>query len=166
MLPDDPRVRGHPVALPSQAMGDDSAERDRASGREVPDLAINGQGLVALATALLGAGAALRFRARGSSMEPFILDGDVLTVEPATIAAVRVGDVILHKLGPGAPVAHRVLKKICKAGACFALARGDAQRAHLDRVASADLLGRIVLAEREGKGLLSCWVAGRPSPGS
>lgn len=55
---------------------------------------INGQDLSSLMQAVLAHGAAFRFRARGSSMTPFIQDGDVLTVSPPSQLKPALGRVV------------------------------------------------------------------------
>jgi len=67
-----------------------------ADGCAVPGgvLSLSGDAVRELLTAVVSRGAAFRFTARGASMRPFILDGDVLTVSPVHGSGPRVGDVV------------------------------------------------------------------------
>ena len=62
-----------------------------------------------LAAEILAEGRALRFKARGGSMYPFVRDGDVVHVKPVEGSAVGVGDVVLCRYGENRLVAHRVI---------------------------------------------------------
>lgn len=57
--------------------------------------------------AKLQAGETVSFRPRGTSMMPRIASGQLCTVEPVAIAALKVGDVVLCKVG-GAEYLHLV----------------------------------------------------------
>ena len=52
----------------------------------------------AISTTVLTGGMKLRFRANGSSMRPFIRDGDVLTVENVEVRELTPGEIILVRL--------------------------------------------------------------------
>lgn len=64
-----------------------------------------------LMPAVLEKGRPFRFEARGTSMEPFIVDGDILTVVPLVGSRPRPGDVaaFVHPASGGVRV-HRVVK--------------------------------------------------------
>jgi signal peptidase I len=111
---------------------------------------VNSAELGELAGELLGRGAALRVRARGGSMAPFIHDGDVVTIEPVTDRGVLVGDVVLYRTAAGGLVAHRVLRKIMGCGAEALLVRGDATSGPYDQVLPEQVLGKVVSLERDG----------------
>ena len=57
--------------------------------------------------ARLQSGEVVSFRPRGTSMMPRIASGQLCTVEPVTVAALDVGDVVLCKVG-GAEYLHLV----------------------------------------------------------
>ena len=58
--------------------------------------------LLALLKKTLARGAPFRFTATGSSMIPFVRDGDEITVSPLGGAAPRIGDVVaLRRRGAG-----------------------------------------------------------------
>src|SRR5512142_2476662 len=74
----------------------------------VLDLA--GPDLEALLRAVLARNVPFRFRARGSSMHPFLRDGDQVTVSPATGALFHSGDVVAF-VDPavGRLIVHRII---------------------------------------------------------
>ncbi len=70
-------------------------------------------------------GKKFRFKAKGNSMFPFILDGDVLTLEPIGTTDISVGDVtaLVHPK-TGNLIIHRVVRKkknrlLIKGDNCF-----------------------------------------------
>ena len=72
-----------------------------------------------LALELLGRGEAVRVRARGASMRPFVLDGDVLLLRAGPP---RIGDVVLLRQGDFG-LLHRVVARDRAGSLCIA---GDA----------------------------------------
>jgi len=58
---------------------------------------------------LLRRGARVRFRATGRSMQPTILEGEAITVEPVAPAAITPGDILLYRWKRGV-IAHRVIR--------------------------------------------------------
>lgn len=60
--------------------------------------------------AVLKEGRTVQFRPRGHSMMPLIKSGELCTVEPATVAAIQDGDIVLCKVR-GAVYLHKVLAK-------------------------------------------------------
>ena len=101
----------------------------------------------ALAAELLGRGSRLRFRARGTSMHPFIQDGDLVTVEAAAAGTPRRGDIVLARLASGRLVVHRVRQ----VGPDSLLVQGDAVPAPDGRLGLASVLGRVTAVERAGR---------------
>lgn len=74
------------------------------------ELHIDGEGLISLMAAVLERGAVFRFKARGSSMTPFIRDGDLITVEPITRRRVGTGSIVAFtRPETGQLVVHRVI---------------------------------------------------------
>lgn len=108
---------------------------------------VNGAEFGALAADLLGAGHALRFRARGGSMHPAIRDGDALWVSPS--APVRRGDVALCRAAAGRVLAHRV---VCVTEAGIQT-QGDALACPDPPVPWEQVLGRVTAVERAGRRL-------------
>ena len=100
----------------------------------------------ALAARSLRLGTTLRVRARGGSMLPFFLDGDVLVVRPAAAAEVRIGDVICYEPPSGGLCLHRVVAREERGF----VTRGDALT-YVEVVPDAALLGLVTACERHGR---------------
>jgi len=97
----------------------------------------------------------VHLRARGSSMLPFLRDGDVLEIRPAAPAEIHVGDVICYEPSPGTLCLHRVVA--CD-GRGF-VTRGDALT-HVEVVPAGSVLGRVRAVERRGRAWrLDTWSA-------
>jgi signal peptidase I len=99
-----------------------------------------------LAVESLRRGNPLRLRARGGSMLPFLIDGDVLVVRPAAIAEIRIGDVICYEPPSGGLCLHRVIGREERGF----VTRGDAL-AYAEIVPDAALLGVVAARERGGR---------------
>lgn len=106
---------------------------------------------VALGRALLADGAPLRFVVRGASMWPALRRGDVVEVEAASVASLRVGDVAVFRQG-AVLLAHRVIEVLNPPGGPGRLRlRGDTRRAAEGPLGERELLGRIRQCERRGR---------------
>ena len=99
-----------------------------------------------LAVESLRRGNPLRLRARGGSMLPFLLDGDVVVVRPAAVAEIRIGDVICYEPPSGGLCLHRVIGREERGF----VTRGDAL-AYVDTVPDVALLGVVIARERHGR---------------
>ena len=110
------------------------------------ELPLSGLALLELMRAVLAKGVPFRFCARGWSMAPFILDGDVITVSPLRQAKPRLGEVVAYvRPGTGNLVVHRVIAR--RAGA--AIIQGDNRLENNDEVIGLEnILGRITNVER------------------
>ena len=98
-----------------------------------------------LCEAVLTSGNRVRFHARGASMQPNLLDGDLVTAEPLGSAVAERGQILLTQGAEGLRV-HRVVRA-SSTGAL--ITRGDASLEN-DRGPQRPL-GRIVGVERAGK---------------
>ena len=99
-----------------------------------------------IASELLRRGEPLRIKARGGSMLPFILDGDVVLVGPAGNSGILVGDVICYEKPPGTLFLHRVIKRD---GERF-VTKGDALT-FTDVISPGQVLGKVVAIERRAR---------------
>lgn len=89
-----------------------------------------------------------RFTATGNSMDPFIVSGQQLEVEPVDPRALRRGDVVLARLGRGL-TAHRVVRIERRDGEVLAITtRGDNCALDDPPFPPAQLVGRISSARR------------------
>lgn len=120
---------------------------DRACVPEGQELALSGPALLELLQAVLARGAPFRFRATGSSMFPFIRDGDVVTVAPLKGIRLWRGDVVAC-VPPRRDtlVIHRV---VARRGHSY-LVKGDATAEVDGLVQEVDILGRVMRIERGG----------------
>src|SRR5258706_3411975 len=95
-------------------------------------------GFGSLARELVSCGKSFRFSARGRSMTPTILDGDILHVEPIA-SPPGIGDIVLFCKG-GEFKAHRI---VGKAGNYF-VSRGDAGMETDGAMRIEEIIGRVV----------------------
>jgi uncharacterized repeat protein (TIGR01451 family) len=111
-------------------------ESKTVQGRSSPQFA-------AICDALLQRGLKVRFRARGASMQPNILDGDAVVVAPAAGHELERGDVVLARGEDGFRV-HRVVQEGSVAGQI--ITRGDAGREN--DPATNLVLGKVIAVDR------------------
>ena len=116
-----------------------------SSGGELP---LSGESLAGLMRAVLDKGKPFRFEARGTSMYPFIRDGDVVTVAPLAGPDPRPGDVAAF-VQPGTigVRVHRIVK--VEAGRYFL--KGDNALDADGALARDMILGLVVRLERGGR---------------
>ena len=127
----------------------DTSPKGKPSGAHVKrQLRLSEPEFIELARSTLKAGTSLQFRSNGSSMHPFIKDGDVVTVAPLPPKAPNLGDVLvfIHEQARRLFV-HRVTKR----GQGFCVTRGDSASLDDGRTSSANLLGYVTRVERNGK---------------
>jgi hypothetical protein len=112
------------------------------------DFIIEHNDLIDLIRAAVSKGASISFRARGSSMSPFIKNGDLITVSPPDNPIPRCGDVMafLHPL-TGGIIVHRLIKM---QGDHFVM-KGDNRYGTDGCVPKEGLLGRVTGVKRGGK---------------
>jgi hypothetical protein len=98
----------------------------------------------------LSRGSSLRFAAAGASMDPFIKDGDVVTVSPLP-SHVSLGDIVAA-VSPanGLVVVHRIVSL----NEGEVLLKGDNLPAADGAAGGAALLGRVARVEREGRAVV------------
>ena len=95
---------------------------------------------------LLGRGLPVRFQATGQSMQPNILDGDLVEIAPVLDEKLRRGDVALTRTEDGFML-HRVV--VCDSDTETIVTRGDAGQQ--DDLPPTAVLGKAVAVERKGK---------------
>jgi len=90
-------------------------DKPSISNRQVSNLDLNHEGFLDLLEAILAKGKPFRFRAAGNSMQPYIKDGDVVTIEKTQGKMNRIGDVVaaIHPQN-GRLMVHRIIKKTPK----------------------------------------------------
>ena len=121
--------------------------------RKGGELPLSGSALLELLRAVLDKGKPFRFRAKGSSMSPFVKDGDIITVSPLSGLSPRLGDVVAYVCAEtGTLVVHRV---VGRRGNCC-LIWGDNAAEGCDLTPEANVLGRVTRVERNGKDVSLC----------
>ena len=103
--------------------------------------------IVDLMKAVFLQGSKFKFQAKGASMEPFIRDGDILTVVSINEVAPKIGKVVAY-IDPQSRkmILHRI---VAEDGSSF-LIKGDNSASREDGwVAKAQLLGVVSSVERE-----------------
>ena len=104
-----------------------------------------------LSEGILGRGNSIRFRAFGRSMLPLIRNGDVVTTRPVSAEKLRVGDIVLHRIGRDRLVAHRIVQLGHTNGKAMLTTRGDASLSPGDQVSAEQVLGHVVALRRGGR---------------
>ena len=85
------------------------------------------------------------FPMRGTSMDPAIVQGDLVIVEPANISSIRVGDVVVYR-SLGENIAHRVIAVQNINGTTSLTVKGDNNPAQDGGyVTSVSLVGRVAV---------------------
>jgi hypothetical protein len=103
-----------------------------------------------LSADVLRAGAGLRFRAHGASMQPLVRDGDVLLIRPVCPDAVRAGDIVLCSSRPDCIVVHRVIRVAAGPDGPRFTVQGDAVLHPDGTFSAAQIYGRVAAIERDG----------------
>ncbi len=106
-----------------------------------------------LTTDLLSQGLRVSFRASGSSMKPFIMDGEVITVAPVAASSIRRGDIILYCFKQTI-IAHSVVRiKRGENKEPLFILRGDLSCSGDEPVRPQQVLGRVVSVERNRRSI-------------
>jgi len=108
-------------------------------------LNLKGEDFAFIAQKVLGRGRALRFRAKGGSMSPFIRNGDVVQVVPLK-GKINLGDVVFYRSSYGKTVIHRVIQRSKES----IITRGDSVPSPDQPVLSKQVLGWVVCVEKNG----------------
>lgn len=113
----------------------------------MPDRLVDMQAFQNLAAGILLENHRLRFKVRGSSMRPFLRDGDLVEVQPVSPDSIKPGEVVLCKLPGERLVVHRVVQ----ADAENLLMQGDALPHPDGRIPRQNVLGRVVAFTRQNR---------------
>ncbi len=103
---------------------------------------------VSLFEDVLKRGAALRVRATGKSMAPFLSGGEILTIKKVPGSSLKMGDVIFYRDGLGEPVVHRIVRIRNDCGGRVYSTRGDALICPDDQICDAQVLGKVCVVEK------------------
>jgi signal peptidase I len=106
-----------------------------------------------LSTELLRGGNSIRFKALGSSMDPWIKDGDILTIQPVQAGELRDGQVVFYTSKADRPVVHRISEVFESESQIFIWVKGDASPKSAERIEATKALGKVVRIQRGSKGI-------------
>lgn len=104
-----------------------------------------------ISTQILNNGGSFSFKAHGSSMYPFICDGDILTVEQVEYSALKVGDIAFYRSSDDRLIVHRVVDKKLQSNKLMLLMRGDSVFNNDGWIYSDQVLGKVVSIQRDKK---------------
>jgi len=116
-------------------------------------LSLNRIEFESLASEILEDGHALMFRARGNSMQPYILEDDVLEVQRVGSGDIRRGDVLLCVLRESKIIAHRVIRTLHVGDQPQFLIKADANYTPDGVLPFDQVLGRVVALQRKGRSI-------------
>lgn len=118
-------------------------------GAEQTEMKTPRKDLMDLFKEIINTGSGLRIRVTGRSMQPFLKGGEMLTIQPASSAFLKRGDLILYSNRQGEPMLHRIMK-ISKShdGTITFHTKGDALRAFDEPVEQSAVLGKVCAIEK------------------
>lgn len=102
---------------------------------------------IELLGALLEQGVSCTFEARGSSMNPFIKNGDLITISPLFCSAPEIGEVVAFRDPADRLLVHRVVGKKRQGY----LIKGDNVENPDGVIQSENILGRLTAVRRNGR---------------
>lgn len=98
---------------------------------------------------IINTGSGLRIRVTGRSMQPFLKGGEMLTIQPASSALLKRGDLILYRNRQGEPMLHRIIKiRKSQDRTIIFHTKGDALRALDEPVEQSAVLGKVSEIEK------------------
>lgn len=103
-----------------------------------------------LASRLIAEGMNVRLKASGNSMQPWIRDGDMITLGPADPVRLKRGDVIAFETAAGTLTIHRLVAVRDGAVGLTFVAQGDARAASDPPFGVGRLVGRVIEVWRGG----------------
>lgn len=104
-----------------------------------------------ISTQILNNGCSFSFKAHGSSMYPFICDGDILTVKQVEYSSLKAGDIAFYKSSDERLIVHRVVDKKLQSNKLMLLMRGDSVFNNDGWIYSDQVLGKVVSIQRDKK---------------
>lgn len=117
---------------------------------EARTLTLTSAGVADLMGAVLEKGGRFGFLARGTSMVPFLRDGDVLTIASLDNRQPRLGDVLAFSY-PGEKGPNLVVHRIVGYKRPAIVLQGDGNGCTPEIISSERILGRLVKVERDGR---------------
>jgi hypothetical protein len=104
---------------------------------------------------LLAEGLAVRVKATGRSMAPFLKGGETLTIRRVPLDSLGKGDLIFFTRPGGAAKIHRLIRKGTENGRSVFITKGDAVPGCDAAVPAGNVLGKVCLIEGDRRGRAS-----------
>lgn len=102
---------------------------------------------------ILETGAGIRIKVTGSSMEPVLSCGDVVTVEKVIFRSLWIGDLVLFMNQYQSPVLHRLIqKKVASDGTAWLQTKGDALSVCDEPFRENEFFGKVCIIEKTNSG--------------
>jgi len=101
---------------------------------------------------ILGKGKSLKVKVSDNSMSPTLLKGDIITVKPASIDRMKVGDLVYFRKG-SALVVRRVIRSVIKTGETYLITKADSSSTPEKTVKASQVFGKVAKLEREGRNI-------------
>jgi signal peptidase I len=115
------------------------------------ELSLKGTTMALLLQSILKKGFPARFRLRGSSMLPFLKDGDLITIVPLENKSLLKGDILAFiNSKDGRLTVHRMIRKKDN----YFIFKGDHNSKKDDLVSRDQLLGYVNNIQRKGKSII------------
>ena len=112
-------------------------------------ISICGKDFVSLSADILKKKKSFSFKAFGSSMWPFIKQGDILLVEAVDSATIKIGDVVFVRMSESKIIVHRIIS-INHAKKSAAM-RGDSATSGAEILSFSQILGKVTRIRRNNK---------------
>ncbi len=99
---------------------------------------------------LLSTGVPIRVNLGGRSMLPFLKAGDMGTVIPAEVSALKTGDIVMFRV-PAKMIAHRIIQIQQQGGSYTIITKGDSSKNPDAPLPGSEILGKLVSFEHKGR---------------
>jgi signal peptidase I len=112
---------------------------------------VNHGELIELLTEVRQQDGSLALEAHGSSMSPFVHDGDSVILQPVEIDGLQIGDVVAYRRFTDQLVVHRIVGKRVECDRLMFVIRGDRLSSLCECVSAEQVLGKVSNVSREGR---------------
>ncbi|MEN8208846.1 MAG: GNAT family N-acetyltransferase [Candidatus Fermentibacteria bacterium] len=109
--------------------------------------------LAELAAEVFDRGGLISFAAMGSSMQPTLKDGDLLTAAPEDPASINSGDLIMYRTAEDRAAVHRVSDVSRISSHSEVILSSDSSPDVLYRISIEQVMGKIISASRDGRAI-------------
>ncbi|MCE1245225.1 MAG: hypothetical protein LWY06_01130 [Firmicutes bacterium] len=100
----------------------------------------------------LGHGKDLVISISDKDMHPAFEPGDSITIKPATIDQIRVGDFVFYRLG-SMVVIRRVIRSVIKLGDTYLVTKAERSKTPEKPVKASQVVGKVIKLERKGRNM-------------